>query len=544
VFLDTYLVKNSIFSAINTKKDITIMANEGTLQAELTALKESLRIKEQSIANINPKYQMNQAYLAKLKDEVANLNSQIEAKASEIAALLEPKKSNSTPEINYGQPVRPTPYDETGNLSMGYGLNDEGEPYWTGDPTYVYKPPVTQQDVPPQNAGVETRPDPFDDRGNLNKGYSLDEEGNPVWVGPGFDESPGKTIESVTNDPSVEKIDHGSPRDDDGNLNPGWAYSDELGDYWVGDSYVSPSTVAQAESDRQIAKTDANPFANNNRVAQQKFPKVPDWRFRITLSPKANYLYAGPDAGILAPLKNTGVIFPYTPTVSVNYTASYDTQKITHSNYNIHNYTGSSVENITVTGDFTAQDISEANYLLGVIHFCRTATKMFYGKDTNPQAGMPPPLLYLSGFGQYQFDNHPVVLTNFTYTLPNDVDYINAYPEGTTVGVNGAYLAEYTTASGGAKKGLIGGFIEDARKSVLNAIGLGSGGAATGPKFSSSKPSSTTNVTRVPTKISISLTFLPIITRSAISNQFSLKDYASGKLLRGSENSNTGGGIW
>jgi hypothetical protein len=35
-----------------------------------------------------------------------------------------------------------------------------------------------------------------------------------------------------------------------------------------------------------------------------------------------------------------------------------------------------------------------------------------------------------------------------------------------------------------------------------------------------------------------------MITRRAINDHFSLKDYATGKLLRGSANKGTGGGIW
>lgn len=227
------------------------------------------------------------------------------------------------------------------------------------------------------------------------------------------------------------------------------------------------------------------------------------------------------------------------------YTASYDTQTITHSNFKTHNYQGSNIDQITVTGDFTAQDITEANYLLAVIHFFRSATKMFYGKDTNPIRGMPPPLLYMSGLGQYQFDNHPMVLTNFTYNLPPDVDYINAYPNGVQVGVNGAALSPYQPITPGGQApaaGPIRGAINSAL-SRLTSSNLTKGGGAMGPVFQR-PPTMSTEVTRVPTKINISLTFLPIVTRNAISNEFSLKDYASGKLLRGSQNSKLGGGIW
>jgi hypothetical protein len=48
--------------------------------------------------------------------------------------------------------------------------------------------------------------------------------------------------------------------------------------------------------------------------------------------------------------------------------------------------------------------------------------------------------------------------------------------------------------------------------------------------------------TYVPTKISITITAAPIVTRNDISNKFSLKEYATGALLRGTQRA--GGGIW
>jgi hypothetical protein len=234
-----------------------------------------------------------------------------------------------------------------------------------------------------------------------------------------------------------------------------------------------------------------------------------DWRVRLSLANKANYFYNADSKTILAPLKVTnGIVFPYTPTISVNYSAKYDSNNPAHSNYNISQYQYSQVEDVTIGCEFTAQSTDEANYVLAVIHFLRSATKMFYGKDTDPIAGTPPPLVYLTGLGQYQFNGHPLVITGFTYSLPNDVDYIR------TGIVN---IPSGTGQTGGQ---------------------AGSGGNPTPPQFNSEdKP------TYIPTKISIQIRCLPIIARNVISNEFSLKKYASGELLLG-KNNTTGGGIW
>lgn len=261
--------------------------------------------------------------------------------------------------------------------------------------------------------------------------------------------------------------------------------------------------------------------------------KIPDWRFRIQLARGADYLYKAQQAGILTPLKATdGVLFPYTPTINVSYSAGYEVSDIPHSNFKIYNYRNSSVENITVTGEFTAQDTYEANYLLAVIHFFRSATKMFYGKDSNPPRGLPPPLCYLTGHGEYNFNYHPVVITNFTLNYPNDVDYITATINDTGQGEVGATpnnLPPYVSPSVATPSPL----------QRLNGARLSPGGYA--PRTSSPK-SNMASTTRVPTKISISVTALPVVTRNTYSNNFSLKDYATGKLLKGS--SSKTGGIW
>ena len=258
-----------------------------------------------------------------------------------------------------------------------------------------------------------------------------------------------------------------------------------------------------------------------------------DWRVRLHLARDANYLYKDPaidptktpgltDIGILYPLIATdGVIFPYTPDIQVQYVASYPDEAIVHSNYKIFQYKGSSVDQVSITCDFTAQDNNEANYILAVIHFFRSLTKMFYGKDQNPNPGVPPPLCYLTGLGQFQFNNHALVVTGFTYSLPTDVDYIRA---GSPTTLSGTNLSAYTAKAGSTT---------DSAKARVNANGVPIGGRPFAPMFlRQANYLSNSNVTYVPTKMKMSITCLPIVSRSQISTEFSLKDYATGKLLR------------
>jgi hypothetical protein len=163
-----------------------------------------------------------------------------------------------------------------------------------------------------------------------------------------------------------------------------------------------------------------SPSTNVNSSATSA--KARDWRVSISLAdPK---LFGLDQTGaIQSPLAGTGgVIFPYIPQISVQYSARYNAQQLTHSNYNNYFYEGSDVNAITITGDFTVQNIAEGQYLLAAIYFFRSATKMFFGGTEN--TGNPPPLVKLNGYGQHYFPDVSCVVTQFTHTMGPEVDYL------------------------------------------------------------------------------------------------------------------------
>ena len=155
-----------------------------------------------------------------------------------------------------------------------------------------------------------------------------------------------------------------------------------------------------------------------------------DWRVRISLPPGGAYA----SSSLLAPLKETqnSMVFPYTPQVFITHSANYNALQPTHSNYPFHIYTSSQVDQFTITGEFTVENSKEAEYWIAAVHFLKSVTKMAYGESANK--GSPPPVLKLNGYGDYVFNNVPVVVQNFNVTLPSDVDYIPA-----SVGFNGSY---------------------------------------------------------------------------------------------------------
>jgi hypothetical protein len=335
-----------------------------------------------------------------------------------------------------------------------------------------------------------------------------------------FNEGPADV--TITQDPSL--YPNGLPYDDDGNLNPGWALDENNNPVFVGGNYIDPSTIASANASREafIQSQTKNAQAQAAIQAQRKQANEGDWRVKLRLAGGANYLYKDPEMnqdGILWPLNvSDGVVFPYTPQIQTTYGANYNAYDLTHSNYRGYFYQNSYVDEIQIQATFTAQDTSEANYMLAVIHFFKSVTKMFYGQDA--QRGMPPPLVFLQGLGEFQFNLHPCVVKSFNYQLPNNVDYIRAR----SVSVDGTNLLKRRDRQ-----------TLSTSPSLLQLQRLMGAGLQTGALTSPQAPPTlgTNNPTYVPTKIDISLGLLPIQSRSQVSKQFSVKQFANGDLLKG-----------
>jgi|TARA_Y100000310_G_scaffold6247_4_gene7079 hypothetical protein len=127
----------------------------------------------------------------------------------------------------------------------------------------------------------------------------------------------------------------------------------------------------------------------------------------------------------LGGLKRLGVIFPYNPTLNLQGSVAYGQYDLTHTNYQPHFYSATQNQQITLGFNFTASTLEEANYMLGFMHFLRTITKMNFGKNDEDFAGMPPPVLEFSCYGDYQFKNVPVVLRSYSYDQTGQEDYVD-----------------------------------------------------------------------------------------------------------------------
>jgi hypothetical protein len=143
-----------------------------------------------------------------------------------------------------------------------------------------------------------------------------------------------------------------------------------------------------------------------------------DWRVRVN----CNWSIFGSNK-MFELLKSTnGAVFPLTPDVNFSTSASYSAIDPTHSVYPIQAYKNSTVSGIEIGGEFPVETQSDAAYWLATTTFFKTATKMFFGQGAN--AGNPPIICILSGYGPGILPNVPVVISSFSIDLGTDSDYI------------------------------------------------------------------------------------------------------------------------
>lgn len=155
---------------------------------------------------------------------------------------------------------------------------------------------------------------------------------------------------------------------------------------------------------------------------------------RIRLRPRersgSTFPFFGEKDSILYMLNETnGVFFPYTPTITYQHKASYSEMVPSHANTSYYTYNNTPAVQIQIEGQFTAQNLAEAQYLFASMHFFRSATKMHFG-ERDEDRGLPPPVLVLSGYGEGMFNDLNVILTDFSMALPNNVDYLQVEVNG------------------------------------------------------------------------------------------------------------------
>jgi hypothetical protein len=116
------------------------------------------------------------------------------------------------------------------------------------------------------------------------------------------------------------------------------------------------------------------------------------------------------------------------------------------------------------------------------------------------------------------------LVSNFSYSLPTDVDYIRAGAPN-----NYGNLFSQRDKRGAISTNPISAVIQRLSNSNLPTSPVG----PPAPSPISQNVNNLTGATYVPTKIEINITLLPTNTRSQVSQQFSVKEFANGNLLKG-----------
>lgn len=154
-----------------------------------------------------------------------------------------------------------------------------------------------------------------------------------------------------------------------------------------------------------------------------------DWRVRLSCD------WTIFNSPLFKRLEETGgVVWPYVPQITFSSKANYnESGKTIHNNYPFYAYQNSQVDDITISGEFSAENELDAAYWIAATTFFRTATKMFFGQGE--YAGNPPIICQLNGYGASMFNNVPVIVKSFSVDLADDVNYIKCDVWGTNTWV-------------------------------------------------------------------------------------------------------------
>ena len=130
------------------------------------------------------------------------------------------------------------------------------------------------------------------------------------------------------------------------------------------------------------------------------------------------YLIATNPVGTLEELK-----FQYTPQIEYGNDVKYDAYSLTHTNYQPYAYSRTENPTIGLTCKFSAHTKEHFDHSEYAIRFLRTYTKMNYGRTDN-QRGQSPRILRFFAYGNPIFNKVPVVISKFSMTFPDDIDYV------------------------------------------------------------------------------------------------------------------------
>jgi hypothetical protein len=258
--------------------------------------------------------------------------------------------------------------------------------------------------------------------------------------------------------------------------------------------------------------------------AVYKDSTIDDWRVRMTLPTWPSFR----GSSVLKPLKDAGgMIFPYTPQITLGSSATYSAMTPVHSNFKFNTYQHSDPGTISIVAPMNVEDADQALYWIAALHYFRAMTKMFSGND--PKAGNPPPIVHLNGYGSYVFNNIPVVVTSFSTALNAECDYIPVKTNTSIAGAVNSFAGGVGAIAGAVGSAFGVSKVTDQITNITDGVStvatmansLGLGGSMNG------------GIAHVPTKSSFTVNLTPMYSRTS-ARKFSLDNFVAGGYLNNS----------
>jgi len=232
---------------------------------------------------------------------------------------------------------------------------------------------------------------------------------------------------------------------------------------------------------------------------------------KVRLRPKPQAASTIYGSGIITPLRYTnGLVWPYQPTITYSQDITYTGIDLVHTNQEMYAYTRTNAVKLTIDGAFSVQNQTEGVYAMACIHFLQTVSKMNFGQQ-DVSAGTPPPILLFDAYGDFMFNQLPVIVTNFSVSLPNDVDYVP---------INLAYLS--TDNNNGSTN----------ISTATNVAAL-----ATGYNYLSQAQSGSV---WLPAMFNIAVSITVQNTPAVLRQQFNLDQFRSGQLMQNNQSGTVG----
>ena len=200
-------------------------------------------------------------------------------------------------------------------------------------------------------------------------------------------------------------------------------------------SSANPISDASAVSPRnsRLQSLKLTSSSTSNPIVTLAGAAINDKRVRISMMPNSPAIFYKDSQNKL--LYNylgatNGVLFPFQPKVDISFSASYQSQKVSQSNFAFWSYENSELKPFEISCDFPVRNPFEGQYVIAAMTFLRSLTFMFTGQDSLQAglpslAGSPPMIVSLNGMGFGGLDNIPIVVTNVTTSYPDNVDFVS-----------------------------------------------------------------------------------------------------------------------